>query len=91
MNSHPTTRSIRHEKVEAVWACLMTAFFVYTLLVWQGVIGTGQEWRPAGTALLAGALAAQAVAPVVGRRYPWLLWLLLAVSVVALWLAIQSP
>ncbi|MEO8623604.1 MAG: hypothetical protein ABI625_21175 [bacterium] len=93
MTEGSTAGNTRFRQFELVWACLLTGFFLYTALVWRHVLGTGNEWRPAGTALLTGALAAQAVGSAIGRRFPrlrWLQWTLIATAVAALWFSVQA-
>lgn len=77
-------------RLEVAWACLTAAWFLYTVLVWWGILGMGNEWRPAQTAWLSGVIAITAVTPVIGRRIPWLGALSMAAAFVALfWYSLQ--
>jgi hypothetical protein len=65
-------------------AFALVAFFAYTVLVWQGVLGDGQAWKPFQTVLLSSALALQGIAPLVRRKSRVLFYALLGASLVAL-------
>jgi hypothetical protein len=77
-------------KFQIIWAVVTTLFFVYTVLVWRGMVGSGDNWRPGRTAFLASALAMQGLAPLAGRRALWLQWVLLGASLAALWFTVRG-
>lgn len=81
----------RDAKIDRVFAAVFLLFFIYTVLVWRGVIGDGKAWRPGQTVLLAGALLTQSLASLVVRRSRVLYYCLLAGSLIPLAFALFSP
>lgn len=80
----------RWVKLERGFAIAMSLFFVYTLLVWRGVLGDGSAWRPGQSVLLSAALLLQAVAALVRRRSPLAFYGLMAASLALLYFSIRA-
>jgi hypothetical protein len=77
---------------DRVLAALLFLFFVYTVLLWRGVIGDGTAWSAGAgqMVLLAAAMLTQAIAALVQRRSRVAFYGLLAGSVVLLYLSVAA-
>jgi hypothetical protein len=90
MTSSPEVRHPRLEKVQYVLAVMMLLLFAYSVLVWRGVIGDGSEYRPLAGVLLTGAMLMQSTGALLGRKWRWLQFLLIGLSLVMLFFSLRT-